>query len=165
MAIDDLALMDNVAIVLEGDWEKTELALLGEAFNEYLPYWQLEGAEIDPLVELGRYRGYPILRGPSDGERQLYVFEPGAWGSFVRAPFADGQHIRVDVEPISPERAQELLQANPTYFSEQPDDESKKRKLQTYVAVWVGVRRGFRTTDPSRARKITYGEPPTEPNT
>ena len=164
VAIDALAPVAGIAVVLAGDWEEIEIALLGKKVKEYLPYWQLEGVEIDPSVELGRYRGYPILRGPRNGERQLYVFEPGAWGTFVRAPFADGQYIRVDVDPISPERAQELLQANPNYFSDQPDDESKKRKMQTFVEVTIGVCRGFEVIDPTRARKIAHGEPLTEPN-
>ena len=113
----------------------------------------------------GRYRGQLILKGPSDGVRRLYVFEPSTWGCYIRAQFEDGQNVLVEVKPISQERAQELLELNPAHFSDQPDDESKIRKLQTRVEVGVAVRHGFRTTDPSRARKITHGEPLTEPNT
>ena len=60
-------------------------------------------------------------------------FEPSMWGRYIREQFEDGQDLLVEVKTISQERAQELLQANPVYFSDQPDDESKIRKLQTYV--------------------------------
>ena len=163
VAVEDLSPQGVIVVTLAGDWGDIGLALYSEEAEGYKPYWQL--SEEDPLMVAGRYRGRLILKGTSDGERRLYVFEPSMWGRYIREQFEDGQDLLVEVKTISQERAQELLQANPAYFSDQPDDESKIRKLQTYVEVGVVIRHGFRTTDPSRARKITHGEPLTEPNT
>ena len=162
MAIGDIASQGAMAIVLAGDWGDIERALYSAQAVGYEPYWRL--AKEDQLTVAGRYQGHPILKGSADGERRLYVFEPSTWGHYIRAQYEDGQNLRVEVKPISHERAQELLSANSAHFSDQPDDESKIRKLQTCVEVGVAIRHGFRTTDPSRARKITRGEPLTEPN-
>ena len=153
----DLAPQGNVAVVLAGDWRDVMLGLRSEEAEGYEPYWRL--TEVDPLVDIGCYRGHPVLRGPTSGERRGYVVDLGTWGSLVRAPFEEDQDLRVDVVPISPERAQELLQANPAHYSDQPDHESKMRKLQTNVEVILGVRHGFRVIDPTRARRITSNLP------
>ena len=149
-AADDLASApgSTMAIVLAGDWGNIELAL----YSEELPAWRL--ARSDPSLVVGRYQDHPILRGPSSGEPRIYVVDPSTWGKFVSAPFADGQRLRVEVKPISHERAQEMLKANPTLFEDTPDHESKLRKLQTYVEVAIAVRHRFTVADQSRARKI-----------
>ena len=162
-AIEDLDPQGNVAVVLVGDWKDVMLGVRAEEREGYAPYWRL--TEVDPLVDIGRYRGCPILRGPATGERRVYVVDPGTWGSFVRAPYEEEQDLRVDVVPIWAERAQELLQANPAHYSDQPDHESKMRKLQTNVEVIIGVRHGFRVIDPTRARRITPDQPLAEVDT
>ena len=155
-AVEDLT-KSGVAVVLAGGVEKVFFRPRAESVEGYEPSWRL--TDTDPLVDAGRYRGSPILRGPVTGERRVYVVDVGTWGSYVRAPFGDGQYLRVDVEPISPKRAQELLQGNPDYFSDQLDDDSKMRKMQTRVEVRVGVLHDFRLIDPTRARIITSDQP------
>ena len=155
-ALEDLAPQGNVVVVLAGDWQNPLLDLHAMGNEEYEPYWGLSG--VDASVDIGRYRRHPILRGPTSGESRVYVVDIGTWGRFVRAPFGDGRDVRVDVELISPERAEELLQANPERFPDQPDHESKKRKLQAHVEVAVGVRHGFRVGDATRARRIVPSE-------
>ena len=130
-AVQDLDPRDNVAVVLAGDWEDVMLDLHTERAEGYEPSWRLD--EWDSLVDVGQYHGCPIFRGPTSGERRVYVIDVGRWGRFVRASFEGGQDLRVDVQSISMERAEELLQANPDWFSEQPDHESKLRKVQTHV--------------------------------
>lgn len=155
-ALEDLAPQGNVAVVLSGDWRGLLLDLRVREVEEYEPYWRLAG--LDPSVDIGRYLGHPIPRGPTSGESRVYVVDIGTWGRFVRAPFEDGRDVRVDVELISPERAEEFLQANPDHFPDQPDHESKKRKLQAQVEVNVGVRHGLRVDDATRARRIVPTE-------
>ena len=153
-AADDLALTpgSTMVIVLAGDWEDIGLALYSEESEQYVPFWRL--TDRDPSVVVGRYRDHPILRGPASGEPRIYVVDPGTWGEFVSAPFADRQPLRVEVKAISRERAQEMLKANPTLFEDTPDHDSKLRKLQTYVDVAIAVRHRFTVADQSRARKI-----------
>ena len=159
-ALDELDPQGNAIVVLAGDSRDLLRDVHAQGMEEYEPPWQLAGQ--DPSVDMGRYRGYPILRGPDSGERRVYVVDLGMWGIFVRAPFEKGKDLHVDVQSISPERADELLQGHPDWFPEQPDHESKMRKLQTNVDVIVGVRHGFRVDDPSRARKIVADEPSAE---
>ena len=156
-ALEDLNPQGNAVVVLAG--ESHDLFLYSRAYEieEYEPSWLPE--EADSLINVGRYRGYPILRRPTSGEREVYVVDLGTWGRFVRAPFGKGQDLHIDVLPIAPERAEELLQARPGWFPDQPDHESKMRKLQTHVEVIVGVRHGFRVDDPTRARRIVPEEP------
>ena len=152
LAIHDLGPVDDVAIVVAGDWGNVTVALrIGDA-EHYECSWQLEGET--ELGDMGTYRGYPILRGQTDGERRLYIVEPGKWGRFERQRYPDGYDIRVGVELITPERAQELVQKYPENFSQEPDDDAKLRKWQTYVEVIIGARQAFVISDPSRARKI-----------
>ena len=62
--------------------------------------------------------------------------------------------MRIDIKPISADRAQEFLEANPNLFPDEPDNESKVRKLQTFVELAVCHRIEFRVKDHSRARRI-----------
>ena len=156
-AIEDLGFPDKIGVVLAGDSEDVQGNMRGMEADEYEPYWLRGNA--DPSVDVGHYHGYPILRGPTNGECRMYVVDLGTWGNFIRAPFEDGREIRVDVEPISYERARELLEANPGLFADQPDDETKLRRIQTCVDVAVGIRHGFRIFDPTRARRIVDGQP------
>ena len=110
-------------------------------------------------MDLGRYRGYPILRGPTDGGRRVYVVDVSTWGSYKRASFEEGEEFLADVEAISPERARELLDASPDFFADEPDDVSRMRRMQAHVVVRLGVRDGFRVSDFTRARKIYPGHP------
>ena len=138
-----------VAVVLAGDWGRIEIDLHGEATEQYEPYWRLPNA--NALVEIGRYSGHAILRGPRDGERRLYVIDLATWGTFVRAPYDVGQAIRVNVKPVSPERAEDLLPVNTANFPDELDHETKLRKLQTYVELEIMARHGFQVANPSRA--------------
>ena len=159
VALQDLAPQDDVGVVLAGDWDDILLDLSAEPAGSYEPYWQLDNA--DPFVDIGRYKGCPIFKGPSSGERCVYVVDVGRWGRLVRATFEGGQVLHVDVQCISPERAEELLEAHPDWFSEQLH-ESKLRKIQTYVEVIISVRHDFHVDDPSRARRIDSTYPPAE---
>ena len=151
-AVQDLDPRDDVAAVLAGDWEDVMLDLHAEQVEGYEPSRWLDDS--DSLVDVGRHHGCPIFRGPTSGERRVYVVDVGRWGRFVRASFEGGQDLRVDVQSISQERAEELLEANPDWFSERPDHESKLRKMQTHFEVTVGVRHGFLVDDHERARII-----------
>ena len=142
----------EVAIVLAGDWVEIEIALSGDPPSSYVPDWQIpEDAKIG---EMAQYSGQPILRGPRDGERRIYIVEPRTWGCLRHAQFENHQDLRVEVKPVPVERARELLDINPSYFPDQPDRESKIRKLQTYVEIRIGARINFLVTDPSRGRRI-----------
>ena len=159
-ALEDLDPRGNVIVVLAGDSRDLLSDLRAEEIEGYEPPWRL--TRLDPSVDMGRYRGYPILRGPTNGERRVYVVDLGTWGKFIRAPFEEGQDLHVDIQCISPERAEELLEAHPDWFSDQPDHQFKIRELQTHVDVIVGVRHGFHVDDPTRARRIDPTEPPAE---
>ncbi|MXZ89934.1 MAG: hypothetical protein F4W95_00505 [Chloroflexi bacterium] len=151
MAIDDLGTDRDVVIIVAGEWDYIML-LDASTTAGYESFWQLTDA--DSMVDVGRYRGYPILRGPADGERRLYVIDLSTWGTMVRVPFEGGEDLLFDVKPVTAEWAQELLASNPDVYPEKPDDESKIRKLQTFVDMKAVIRVGFRNTDPTRARRI-----------
>ena len=138
--------------MVAGDWFDLEMDLNRELLDGYQPDWQLPEGE--RLGEIGRYRGHPILRGPRDGERRMYAFEPSTWGCLLRAQYENGQELRVDVQAITDERAQEILDADSSFFPDEPDRDSKLRKLQAHVEVIVGARVGFHQPEDSRARRI-----------
>ena len=160
-AAENLSPYGHIVVVVAGEWGNVELALYSDEAAGYEPYWQLGGQ--DGLVEIGRYRGHPILRGPRTGVRRLYVVDIETWGTFVRAPFAEGQDLEVRVDLISPEYAEQLLDRNPNYFPDQPDRPSKLRKLQTQVEVTAVVRHGFRVNDHTRARSISLDQSDDDP--
>ena len=157
VAVTNLKPQGDVAIVVAGATEEVFFGLGIAGAAEYEPGWRLSGG--DPIVDLGRYRGYPILRGPTDGGRRVYVVDLGTWGTYERASFAEGEEFRADVEAISPERAREMLDASPDFFADEPDDVSRMRRMQAHVVVRLGVRDGFRVSDPTRARRISPGQP------
>ena len=152
-AIDDLTASEHLAVVLAGNWIHLEVGLGLENLGGYEPSWRLP--EDDQVGERGRYRGYPILSAEDHQGRCVYVVDLATWGHFLRAQ-TDGDHkLRVEITPISVDRAKELLAANPNHFAGEPDEASKLRKLQTHVEMVIGARTGFRVADPARARRIS----------
>ena len=139
-------------VLLAGDWDSILVPLYIESKSGYEPRKHSSGD--DNLGEIGRYQGAPIFRGRAIGGRRLYVIEPGRWGTFTRSKYEDGQEVRIEINTIPEERARELLQLNPEYFSDEPDDPSKLRKLQAQVDVCIGIQHGFDVIDPMRARNI-----------
>jgi len=162
--------LDTAADLLEAiDKSVDELGPKGETLVLLAGYWgdilfdldEENGYEVvatdtpedwDGVME--SYRGHPIIRGPGRGNRRLYVLDPGAWGCLARSGGEADEELSVEVETISLERAQELLDANPDYFPDEPDEASKLRKLQTQVVITVEATVEFQVTDASRARKI-----------
>ena len=142
----------HLLIVLAGNWSGIEAALYVEKPPDFVPEWQLP--ENDHIGAIGHFHGFPILRGPIDGERRLYVVDPTTWGCFTLAQFDNAQDLLIEIEPLSEERAKQLLVDNPDHFPEQTDEESKRRKLRTCVEIKVAGRFGFRVTDPSKARQF-----------
>ena len=98
------------------------------------------------------------MRGPSSGNKRVYVVEPERWGYFIRAQCIGEQEFHFDIKAISAERAQELLEQDPNYLPNEPEVTSKKRKLQTCVEIIVNAKYGYQVTDPSRARQIVTQE-------
>ena len=148
----ELGESNNCVAVLAGDWFEIVVALPRGGHGDFVPAWQLPAA--NRLAEWGEYRGHSFLRGPSDGERRMYVVDPGSWGCFVRAQCEGEQDLRIDIKPVTSEKAQELLDANPNYFPDEPVYEGKLRKLQTCVELAVCHRVEFQVKDPSHARRI-----------
>ena len=151
-AIEDLNASEHVVVVLAGNWSDLQVGLGTENPEGYEASWTLP--ESDWIGEIGRYRGHPILSARDYGGQCVYVVDPAGWGHFVRAQTDGDQDLRVEIKPISIDRAHELLTDNPDHFASQPDEESKLRKLQTYVEIVIGDRTGFRVTDTSRARRV-----------
>jgi len=151
-ALEELKPTGEVLVVLAGDWIDVLVDLDVHEHEGYEP-WRRRG-DADHKDGLGRHHGHPVIQGRIAGERRLYVVEPGAWGRFVRTRVEGNQDLLVDVEPISAEHAQELLEANPDHFADEPDRGSKLRKLQAHVVVTVAAHMEFRVNDPSRARRI-----------
>ena len=143
-AIEDLDASEHVFVVLAGNWSDLQIGLGTQSLEGYEAAWRLP--ESDRVGEIGRYRGHPILSARDYKDRCVYVVEPAGWGYFVRAQTDDDQDLCVEINPISIDRAHELLKANPNHFASQPDEESKLRKLQTFVEIVIGSRAGFRVT-------------------
>ena len=152
-AVEDLHGPEHVIVLLAGNWFDLIVGLGIQKLEGYEESWRLP--ESDQLGEIGRYRGHPILRAYGHKGQCVYVVEPAGWGKFIRARAEDDQDLRVEISPVSIERARELLAANPGHFASEPDEESKLRKLQTQVEIVVGARTGFRVRDPSRALRVT----------
>ena len=151
-AAEDLKPSGQLAVILAGDWLDVLLDINANEPDGYESHWRIP--EADWCGEIGRYGGHLIFRGPDYDERILYVVEPRRWGCFVRAQVEGDQDLGVKVNLISAERAQEILASNPHHLASEPDEESKLRKLQTYVEIAVAARTAFRVTDPTRARRI-----------
>ncbi len=117
IAIDQINPLGKVVAILAGDWEEIEIALSSDQHEGYVPAWQVSGA--DPTAEIGRYRDHSLLIGPRDGDRRMYLLEPGSWGCFVRAQCEGDRDLCIDISPVSSDRAQELLENNPNHFSRQ----------------------------------------------
>ena len=152
-ALQDLNPTGELAVVLAGDWWDLISELNANEPDGYEPAWLIEAG--DQVGDIGRFRGYPIFQGPSQDERCVYVVEPRTWGRLLRADIEGDYRLLVKVSPITLERAQELLSLNEMYFADEPDEDSKIRKLQTQVELSIRQRRGFRIYDPSRARRLS----------
>lgn len=152
-AKEELKPSGEIIILQTGDWFDIHSALHREPPEGYKTWWELE--EDERVRGIRRYKGHPIIEGPRDGERQLYVVEPSSWGCLIRAQFENGEDLRVEVNPVLPQRAQELLDRNPAYFQDEPDRDSQMRKLQTCAEVIVEARTKFHVSDSSRARRIS----------
>lgn len=148
----DLDESSDTVAVLAGDWVDIVVALHGDGYPDFVPAWQLPDA--DRPTEWGEYRGQPVLRGPTDGERRMYLVKLKSWGCMVRCQYEGEQDLRIDVRQISPERAQDLLEANPNHFPEEPEYEDKLRKLQTCVELEACYRIYFQVKNPTHARRI-----------
>ena len=152
-AIEELNGPDHVIVLLAGNWFDQIVELGMQDLEGYEESWKLP--ESDRLGEIGRFRGHPIIRAYGHVGRCVYVVDPAGWGRFVCAKAGGDRDLRIEINPVNIERARELLTANPNHFPDEPDEESKLRKLQTQVEIIVGARTGFSVTDPSRARRIT----------
>ena len=157
-AIDELGDPEHLAIVLAGDWSHLQVRLRIEDPDEYEASWKLPNS--DRMGVRGRYRGYPILSARGQRDQCVYVVNLSGWGQFVRARTHGDEDLRIEIKPISGNRALELLKANPDHFASEPDEESKLRRLQAHVEIVVGARTGFRVADPARARQLVPIELP-----
>ena len=155
-AIDDVMAefgdTEELLLMWAGDWFQIEIGLNREQPKGYQPQWQLQEPQM--AWRIGRYRGHPIVRGSRNGERRFYVVDPSSWGTLVRGQFEGDQDIRVEINTVSEERANELLELNPDHFPDEPDLESKLRKLQSMVQMRIGIREEFRVSDRSRGRLV-----------
>ena len=61
------------------------------------------------MGEIAGYCGHPSFGFPHHDSRCVYVVEPAAWGCYVHAQSKETQDLRIEVEPISEDRASELL--------------------------------------------------------
>lgn len=143
----------EIVILLVGDWFDILSALHRELPEDYKPWWQSD--EDEGIGAVARYQGHPVIEGPRDGERRLYIVEPSTWGCLIRAQFENGEDLRVEVNPVPAKRARCLLDRDPSYFKEQADRDSQMRKLQTCVEVIIEARNKFHVSDGSRAHLIT----------
>lgn len=141
-----------IAVVLAGSWRDMEYDLALARPERYVAAWQIP--EKEGIGEMARFKDNPIFRGPHAGDARIHVVDVGSWGRLVRFQFEDGQDLKIEILPVSSTRARELLEANPKRFGDEPDEESKLRKLRTRVELIIGARHEFRVLDPSRARKI-----------
>ena len=153
-ALASLAPGGEAFLVLAGDWSGILARLSPETPGGYDPHWKPQNRTGG---ELARYLGHSVIwfrdLGGSGG-RRLYAVEPGSWGCLVRAPAGDGQELRVEVNPVSAERAAELLGESPVLPAGGTDGAVGLRKLQASVEILVAQRAGFRVRDPSRARCV-----------
>ena len=156
-ALGDLEPEGPVLLLLAGDWSEIVTGLAVRHGDRYQDVWRIPVA--DRVGDADRLDGHTLVWLPGADHRAFYIVEPGGWGCFVRAQVEGGTDLLVEVEAITPERARELLDADPNLFPDEPDDASKLRKMQTFVSVEVGARTGFRVVDPSRARRIVPPEP------
>ena len=149
----DLNASGELVVILVGDWVEFGFGPDGKQLDGYEPMWRIP--EEDRIGEIGRYRGHPIVRRFSSSERHLYVVDVTMWGWFVDAPLEPQNDMFIKVNPVSAEQARDYLDTNPELFSDQPDESSKLRKLQTLVEIVASHRTGFLVSDPAQARRIS----------
>lgn len=164
-AVHSMAPKQQVLVLLLGDFHDVVVQLSVRPPAEYVPHWSLpEENELKSCDIEGTYRGYPVLRHHSDGAPRLYIVEPRAWGCVVRGQVEGETDLRVEIEPITVERARELLASSPQLVQDEPDDIAKVRRLRSLVLSRIYERVGFLVRDPSRARRVLTadsGEPET----
>ena len=151
-AIASLGAPGEAIVVLAGDWTDILAHLDADPPDGYEPGWKLgdrgEG-------EWARYRNRPVLRDrDGEGGRRMYVVQPDLWGCFVRAPAGDGRDLLAEAEPISAERAAEIIGGNPKLFAGERDEAARLRKARACVEIAVAQRIGFRVRGPARARRV-----------
>ena len=153
-AVDGLGPDGGVILLVTGDWSRITFDLAINPPDGYEPRWGGQPVHAREQGVEARYHGHPIIWDRTDGERRLYVVEPGTWGCFVRQQAEGDTDLLVEVEPIPEERAREMLSENPNHLPDIDDHDVKLRKLQTFVRVAVAARTGFRITNPDRARRV-----------
>jgi len=151
-ALDVLNPSGLVAIVMAGDWTDLIVGLAIESPEGYQEKWQLP--ESEHVGEIARYLGHPIINSPFHENRSLYVVELAKWGSFAHAQVGGDQGLNLDIRAIPIERAREILAAEPELLADQPDEESRLRKLQTCVHIVGDTSIRFHLSDSTRARVI-----------
>lgn len=149
-AIEDLAGSQPVLVAIGRHlWQLWHELTVSAVF---VPSWQT--GERTMFVE-GAYRGWPVLVYPDNRSLRVAVIDRASWGCMVRAPYRN-QEIITEIEEIDRDRADEILKKKPGILPEQPDDESKIRKLQTQVFVSHWERAWFIVRDPLRARIVQF---------
>lgn len=150
--IESLNPSGELAIVLAGDFSDVLTDLAMELPEGYVPGCRSDGVDQDNVV--GRYRGHALLEGPTLDERSLCIVDPATWGCYLRGQYEDAEDLRIEVKLVSSERARELLDKYQSHFPNEPNEESKLQKFQTFVEVTVAYLQEFRVDDPLRARRI-----------
>ena len=149
----DLNTSGGLVVVLVGDLTGVGFGLDGKQLDGYEPMWQTP--EEDRVGEIGRYRGNPIIRLSDSNGPHLYVVEVDMWGWFVDATLDPDYDFIIEFNPVTAQRAQEYLVAEPQLFSEQPDERAQLRKLQTLIEIAGSFRTEFLVIDSERARSIS----------
>ena len=143
-------------VVLVGRWVDVLTQLSGSTQSGLRPGWDVDDARLAGPGVHAWYQGHPIVwLGHAAQSRRVYVVDPGTWGCFIRAETEAGRDLIADVDAVTPDQAKDMLAANPDYFPDEPDEETKLRKLQASVVVSVAERVRFEVVDCTRARRAT----------
>ena len=155
-ALAELEPSGAVLVLLVGNWLDVLTQLSGSARSELQLGWDVDDGSLVGLGVDAWYQGHPIVWvGQATQNRRMYVVDPGTWGCFIRAETETGRDLIADVDAVTPDQARDMLASNPDYFPDEPDEETKLRKLQASVLVSVGERVRFHAVDCTRARRAT----------
>ena len=92
--------VSELVAVLAGDWFDVVVALGSKEHEHFVRASQIP--EADRLALVGRVSWPHLLEGAKfDGERRVYLVEPGLWGCFMRARYEGEQDLRIDIKPVS----------------------------------------------------------------